>query len=429
MKSRVPRRLPRYATPIAAAVFVVAIVVGGGCARPERQRTSDSVFNEPVSYEEQRQEYRLDREVQRYRYPDLENTDGTITRLVWVDPGQAQPILDLLKDQPPLKALSRYAVNPALLKEPGTSVATNEAILMTGTKENVDAVTDLVNFVVTSPPLIEIEARIVEVQESDEMGWGVDYYALDRRHPFDRNNPGQALDPTEQGFDRGRARRGIPLLPGTTGNANTSTILDLGTIAGNVQLDFLVQALKVFNKADVLSAPRVAVINGFRAKFTAEQQIPIFKQTVVGNSVSISTEFKPVGISLDVVPRLVSRDVIRMAVNTKVESVTGAVTLPQGSTQIVTPIISSRTAVTNVDVHDGAAVVIGGLLSTARAYAEDKVPLLGDIPLLDVFFSSYRASEGRSNLLFFIRPRVISPSGDVGASVILPPTDSKPSGR
>jgi general secretion pathway protein D len=203
-------------------------------------------------------------------------------------------------------------------------------------------------------------------------------------------------------------------------------LLDLGTIAGNVQLDFLVQALKTFNKADVLSAPKVAVINGFRAQFKAAQQVPIFQQTVVGNSVTITTNFRDVGITLDVTPRLVSRDVIRMAVNTKVESITGAVSLPQGSTSIATPIISSRSAQTFVDVHDGAAVVIGGLLSTSRAYAEDKVPVLGDIPLLDLFFSSYRASEGRSNLLFFIRPRVISPAGDVGASVILPPPDSRP---
>ncbi len=418
--------MPRILAVVAGAALLVALPSCAG----RTERSSSSVFSGPVAYEEPRQEYRLDREVERYRYPDLENTDGTVTRLLWIDRGQGAPLIELLKEQAAVKALAKpIAVNPSLLRDPtltGDTAFVNEALLLVGTKETVDAATDLVNFIVTSPPLIEIEARIVEVQENDESGFGMDFYALERRHPYDRTNPNAPLDPTEQGFDRGRARRGIPFLPGSAANNSGSVLLELGTIAGNIQLDFLVQALKTFNKADVLSAPKVAVINGFRAQFKAAQQIPIFQQTVVGNSVTITTTFREVGISLDVTPRLVSRDVIRMSVNTKVESITGAVSLPQGSTSIATPIISLRSAQTFVDVNDGAAVVIGGLLSTSRSYAEDKVPVLGDIPLLDLFFSSYRASEGRSNLLFFIRPRVISPSGDVGASVILPPSESRP---
>lgn len=391
----------------------------------------DSVFSGVVGYGETRPEFRLDREVQRYRYPDLENTDGTVTRLLWTDPGQAAPILELIKDQPAIKALAKFGVNPALLKDPTNPAAqTNEAILLVGAKEHVDAATDLVNFVVTSPPLIEIEARVVEVKESDEAGFGIDFFLLDRDHPFDRNNPDANLDPTSNVFDRVRVNRGLPVLPGTSsGSTAPSVLADLGTIAGDIQLDLLVQALKVFNKADVLSAPKVAVLNGFRATFKAGERIPIFSQTVVGNTLTISTTFQEVGITLDVTPRLISRDVIRMAVNTKVESITGAVVLPQGGAQLVTPIISNRQAQTNVDVHDGAAVVIGGLLSTARTYAEDKIPVLGDLPLLDFLFSSRRSAEDRSNLLFFIRPRVISPSGDTGASVILPPPESRPAGR
>jgi type II secretory pathway component GspD/PulD (secretin) len=421
----------------ATAAAVTGLVwILGGCAAPT-ERALSSIFTGAVAYEEPRQDYRLDREVQRYRYPDLDHPDGTISRLLWTEPGQARAIIDLVKDQPSIKALDRIAVNPSLLnildpdeKDPEKARPTNEAILLVGAKETVDAATDLVNFVVTSPPLIEIEARIVEVQESDESGFGVDFFLHNRRNPFDKNNPTGPLDPNDAFIDRGRTTKGLPVLPGaSSGNLPASSILELGTIAGNFQLDFVVQALKVFSKADVLSAPRVAVVNGFRSVFRAEQQIPIFQQTVVGNSVTITTTYKPVGISLDVTPRLISRDVIRMTVDTKVESITGAVSLPQGSAQVVTPIISSRSAKTFVDVHDGAAVVIGGLLSTSRAYSEDKVPVLGDIPLLDVFFKSYRASEGRSNLLFFIRPRVIASSGDAGASVILPPAESKPTDK
>ena len=58
----------------------------------------------------------------------------------------------------------------------------------------------------------------------------------------------------------------------------------------------------------------------------------------------------------------------------------------------------------------------------------DRVPILGEIPVLNLLFSSTHTKDARTNLLFFIRPRLITPSGDTGLGVIVPPTESRPEG-
>jgi pilus assembly protein CpaC len=217
-------------------------------------------------------------------------------------------------------------------------------------------------------------------------------------------------------FDRGSSAFGIPGLTGPS-----PVLLELGTITHGLQMDLVINAMKLLTKTDVLSAPRIAVLNGFKAEFSAGEDVPILKQSVVGTTVTITTEFRPVGIRLIVVPSLVSRDIVRMSVKTKVENVVGTSPVISGTTVTPTPIISVREATTTVDVRDGAAVVIGGLFTTAKAERNDRVPVLGEIPILSAFFGSTRVENAHTNLLFFIRPRLISPGGDTGA-VITPPT-------
>ncbi len=189
----------------------------------------------------------------------------------------------------------------------------------------------------------------------------------------------------------------------------------------------MVQALKEFTKTDVLSAPRIAVLNGYKAEFNAGEDVPILEQNIYGPTVTVTTKYKEVGIKLIVIPSIVSTETIRMSVKTSVQNVSGTTTVLSGTTVVPTPIISRRDATTTVDVRDGAAVVIGGLFTTSKAEAQDRVPILGEIPILNILFSSTRAQDLRTNLLFFIRPRLISSAGESGAEIITPPPETQPS--
>jgi hypothetical protein len=412
----------------ASLVWILALL--GSCGR-DAQQVGDVIFSQPVMLSAAgRREFQLTQESKRYEYPDIENADGTVTRVIWVQEGQSVAIKEILKGHPVFQALKLVEQRPkffleSLVPSPPkdvVAVPSNEGLMLVGTRDNVNAATDLVSYVLTSIPQIEIEARIVEVRENDDFALGTDIFALNAGdHPFDPEHPLAPLDPTASLFDRGRTRFPIP---GLTGAA--PVLLELGTITHGVQLDMIIQAMKMLTKTDVLSAPRIAVLNGFKAEFLAGEDVPILKQNVVGTTVTITTEYRQVGIRLIVVPTLISRDIVRMSVKTKVENVIGTTPILTGNTAIPSPIISVREATTTVDVRDGAAVVIGGLFTTAKAETQDRVPVLGEIPILGVLFGTTRVEDAHTNLLFFIRPRLISPGGEAGAVITPPPADASP---
>jgi type II secretory pathway component GspD/PulD (secretin) len=419
--------------PSLAIVLVVAIALLEGCGSGrDAQQVRDVIFAQPVAIGTTgRREFQLTQESKRYEYPDIENTDGTITRVIWVQSGQGKNLGDLLKANSAFKTLATDTrpnfFQDALTPDPRVPkdyaiVPSNEGLVLTGAKDAVTAATDMVNYILTSIPQIEIEARIVEVREDDDFALGTDLFVLNARdHPYDPLHPMAPLSPTASTFDRASSTFGIPGLTGPS-----PVLLELGTITHGLQMDLVINAMKLLTKTDVLSAPRIAVLNGFKAEFSAGEDVPILKQNVVGTTVTITTEFRQVGIKLIVVPSLVSRDIVRMSVKTKVENVVGTTPIISGTAVTPVPIISVREATTMVDVRDGAAVVIGGLFTTTKAERNDRVPVLGEIPILSAFFGSTRVEDAHTNLLFFIRPRLISPGGEAGAVITPPPGDVVP---
>jgi type II secretory pathway component GspD/PulD (secretin) len=410
----------RHQTIALVGALVLVMVALEGCCSEDSRQVGNVMFSQPVCLTPAgRREFQLTHEGRRYEYPDVENANGTITRVIWVQDGQGAALRELLKGHATFQAVTADH-KPTMFKDAlpsgqTPSVSSTEALILTGSRDNVNGATELVNQVLTSLPQIEIEARIVEVREDDDFALGTDLFLQNLNHPFD---PAQ---PNAPGVDLGRTNFGIPDFTGVP-----PVLLKLGTITDGLQLDMMISAMKMLTKTDVLSAPRIAVLNGFKAEFSAGEDVPILKQNVVGTTVTITTEFRPVGIKLIVVPSLVSRDIVRMSVKTKVENIIGTTPIFTGTVVTPSPIISVREATTTVDVRDGAAVVIGGLFTTSKSDKRDRVPVLGELPLLGMFFGTTRQQEGHTNLLFFIRPRLISPGGEGGAVITPPATDLLP---
>ena len=74
-----------------------------------------------------------------------------------------------------------------------------------------------------------------------------------------------------------------------------------------------------------------------------------------------------------------------------------------------------------MDCKDGATIVLGGLIQTRELAVEEKIPLLGDVPILGSLFKNIHSQEARSNLLFFLRPKIINPISSKDTEIILPP--------
>ncbi|PDH28801.1 MAG: type II secretory pathway, component PulD [Puniceicoccaceae bacterium MED-G30] len=226
-----------------------------------------------------------------------------------------------------------------------------------------------------------------------------------------------------------------------------STFAKTGTQAfrmGDYDLDFAINAISRKTGSDLMSAPKVTVLSGKRAEITVAQELrypesygDIESQVSQGSttggggsSISITAgtpeDFvvRNVGVELAVTPNVENDDTISLILEPQVTEFEGfveyggpsvavgtdgtVVTVPAGFYQ---PIFSTRKVSTEVTIFDGATVVLGGLTRDEVKYVNDKVPVLGDIPMLGKLFSSEGETRQKRNLLIFVTANLVSPGG------------------
>jgi type II secretory pathway component GspD/PulD (secretin) len=206
----------------------------------------------------------------------------------------------------------------------------------------------------------------------------------------DPANPG--LPASVAGPDQGGTGVALP-------GPNQSGI-SFGFINNSTILSATLAALINQSKAKILSAPKVVTINGQMASIEAVQDIR-FQTSSVSNGV-VTSDFRNVsaGIKLQVTPTVNAEDRITLKINPESSFPT------QDSTQ-AGPIIRTRTASTTVIVKDGDTLVIGGLIDDHDSKGITKVPVLGDIPIIGLFFRSNTSTKLRNELLVFVTPRIV----------------------
>lgn len=181
---------------------------------------------------------------------------------------------------------------------------------------------------------------------------------------------------------------------------------DGGTIFGAI-----LNALDQDTGSNILSTPSLLTMDNEAATFLSGQEIPITTGEALGNNNSNpfrTVERKDVGIQLEVTPQINEGDEIRLYIRQEISSIAGPVTA--SSTDLVT---NKREIETTVRVKDGDVIVLGGLIQQNESVSVDKVPLLGDIPVLGQLFRSDRKSSSKTNLMMFLRPTIVRTSEDL----------------
>ena len=165
-----------------------------------------------------------------------------------------------------------------------------------------------------------------------------------------------------------------------------------------------IHALQQVRNVEILASPRVMVVSGQEAMIQTVEEIPYQEQsdTSAGGSLT-STEFKNVGVTLRVVASITDDQKIKITVEPEQSVNTGRFGL---SNQNSVPIIDTRRAKTTLLMEDGQVVVIGGLRSKTRRTNIDKVPVLGDLPLIGFLFSNDNIELENSELLVFLSPHI-----------------------
>ena len=186
------------------------------------------------------------------------------------------------------------------------------------------------------------------------------------------------------------------------------------TIADSFILDLQIDALETKGFARTLSEPNLVSLSGVEASFLAGGEVPI---PVIGDEGEITITFKPVGVNLNFLPVVLDNDLINVSVSAEVSQVDPSVTTTTGGIEIVG--FQTRRATTTVELRDGQAFAIAGLLQESFEDSVQQVPWLGDIPILGTLFRSVNYQRGQTELVIFVSVHLVTPV-DNEADLALP---------
>jgi len=170
-------------------------------------------------------------------------------------------------------------------------------------------------------------------------------------------------------------------------------VLSVANLGLNAQLALLEQD----GKASILAEPQLSARSGAEASFLAGGEFPYSVTTLNG----VNVQFKKYGITLDIKPNVDRNGVIRATITAEVSSIDPSVSTPSG------PALLTRRTDTEFNVRDGETIVLAGLLQRDSSTDIQKVPLLGDIPVLGALFRSKRFQDRQTELVVFVTPTVV----------------------
>ncbi len=162
--------------------------------------------------------------------------------------------------------------------------------------------------------------------------------------------------------------------------------------------------LKENGDGEVLASPKIRVKNKEKAKVHIGTREPVITVTINGDQTSENVQYVDVGVKLDVEPLIQLDNTVVTKLGLEVSNVSGRTTTDNG-TAVLT--ISTTNANTALTLKDGERTVIGGLLRDSNTKSKTTIPILGDIPLLGMLFTSYENTKTKSEILLSITPHIV----------------------
>ena len=327
-------------------------------------------------------------------------------------------------------------------------------LVVTNTAENLSAVQELLQELHEDrEPLVEITAKFMEVQQSNlkELGF---QYSLS----YNATNSPYGSDPGQYSSKRlSFSDAGTGLLRASEGSSNGSLVMISGNSGGAEGLNYTVNvnALNQLSSADALASPRIITLPGVSASIKMVRKVPFVDEYDEGereesdggenSSGYRSYTYKgpmpsfqdptELGITMEVLPEI-NKEAgkitleLKPLVRTQVGWTTWSYVQPDGTAEAMRkPILAERLIQTKVTVNDGKTIVVGGVVDDTANTLDDKIPILGDLPLVGRFFQSRYTNADKRHLLIFITCRLINPDGTPYAQAKASPDGLPHAGR
>ncbi|MBI5091451.1 MAG: AMIN domain-containing protein [Candidatus Hydrogenedentes bacterium] len=250
----------------------------------------------------------------------------------------------------------------------------------------VEQVKELVKKLDVPVKQVGIHAMIVDAVLHDDSQTGVDWVMKAVTH----SNPRGV---TLGSLEKANFTTGLGTLP-SAGAAS------FGILTGNIDITATIAAEVNSRNAKILANPVVVTVENKPAEISIVQEFPYqeITQSTQGPPVA-STSFKPIGVTMNVTPRITHNNDVIVNIEAKESSVSG-------TSDTGVPIEDKRSAQSTLRVKDGQTVFIGGLRNHADTMRVKKVPVLGDVPLLNVMFRNTTTDKTNTELLIFLTCQV-----------------------
>jgi len=295
-----------------------------------------------------------------------------------------------------------------------TSDKNNNALVVTASPTDWLTLKDVIGRLDIPRDQVYVEGLILEANVTKERGFGVEYVGAYGQGNAQRT--GFTTPSSASNGLMGLLASGIPQSLGNfvagIGIGPTRTITptvngQAGTPIKVNAVNALIKAIATHSSTNVLATPQILALDNTEATFEVGDTVPIRNTTLNGTIQNISTTNQEAKLSLKITPQInkVTR-FVKLKINQKIDDFKSGYSASTDGGGLPT---TTRSAITEVMVRDRDTIAMGGLLRDRELVSNNKVPILGDIPVLGWLFKSKSRQIEKVNLLFFMTPKILAP--------------------
>jgi general secretion pathway protein D len=283
----------------------------------------------------------------------------------------------------------------------------NNALVITAPPKLMRAVMDIVDKLDIRRPQVLVEAIIAEVDEDKDAELGINWAAFSNGS----NVPAAAFVSPVGGTSIVDLAGAIQNPANATTTLLQGTTLGIGRIGGTgVNFAAMVRAIRGDTDTNVIATPSAVTMDNQEAELKVAQEVPFITGQFTNTNASTGGTVNPfqtiqreeVGTILKVTPTISPEgSAVMMKISIESSSIGQK---PAGAVDLVT---NKRTITTTVLIEDGGVVVLGGLIEDNSVKGENRVPYLGNIPIIGLLFKTRNATSTKNNLIMFIRPKIL----------------------
>ncbi len=343
----------------------------------------------------------------------LEQLEPLVTSVIPVNFAKASEITSTIKGK-----------EVGLLSDRGNITADNRTnvLIVKDIRKSVDDISAMVKRLDKPTPQVLISARIVQADNNFSRGLGIQWGGATNNQSgkwlfglsggntnasTNTSNTSTFLTSPINATGTGWQTATTTLIPAPSLAVNfpTNQAAGFGVTVGRLgntsaSLDLSLDIGETTGSINVLSRPKVVTMDNKKATIKQGQKYPYIVRNQEGQ---LSTDLKDIDLQLDVTPRIAFDGSVNMEISVKRDAL-GSVKNSLGD-----PSIDNREAITEVLVRNGETTVIGGIIEESETDNIQKVPFLGDLPIIGYLFKGAEKTKSKTELLIFITPQILEP--------------------